>query len=404
MRMRSIVSSLLVVCALSIASARAGVIVVAAAGGGNFGNIAPAVAAASDGDVLLVKSGTYSGFTINNKALAIVADTGAHVVVQEQVRVQNLSLARNVLLVGLDVHPLANAALNALVLLTNSGSVRIQDCTLTGSFTTGLSFPAVVHGVEVVLGDDLAFTRCTLSGGRADYEGGHGLTANWSRIALHTSDLLGSRAGDGGYGYLGGDGAQLTGNIDLFASGCTFRGGNGSASTMWCPWGGAGIATTWVAQLFLQNSQVAAGAYGSCPYPHGAPQAYRFGGTTTVTRVEGRSRALIAPAVTREQNALTFDFTGAPGDQVELVLGDATRFLLRPDLHGVSLVRRRSTGVVVPVGIVAGNGTLSWSMPIGDLGSGVQARVIHAQALFTNVSGDGFLSSPAEIVLLDSAF
>ena len=51
------------------------VLIVDASGGGDYVDIQPAVDAAGQRDTLLVKAGTYGGFTISNKSLNLVADS-----------------------------------------------------------------------------------------------------------------------------------------------------------------------------------------------------------------------------------------------------------------------------------------------------------------------------------------
>src|SRR5262249_40423605 len=82
-------------------SALANVIVVNAAGGGNFMDIQSGVSSAFDGDTILVKPGTYAGFTINGKSVTVVADSGPAVNVQGAVFVSNLSASQVVVLSGL---------------------------------------------------------------------------------------------------------------------------------------------------------------------------------------------------------------------------------------------------------------------------------------------------------------
>src|SRR5690348_16293494 len=112
-------------------SARAGVLVVDPSGGpGTFGDDASAAAAESDGDVLLVKSGTYGGFTITNKALDLVADAGATVVVSGTVRVQSLATTRTFTMTGFEVVGIAH--FTAMSVESCAGTVRLQGCTLRG--------------------------------------------------------------------------------------------------------------------------------------------------------------------------------------------------------------------------------------------------------------------------------
>jgi hypothetical protein len=53
---------------------------------------------AAAGDVLLVKSGSYSGFAVANLSVAIVGDASANVQVNGTVQVRNLGASRTVVL------------------------------------------------------------------------------------------------------------------------------------------------------------------------------------------------------------------------------------------------------------------------------------------------------------------
>lgn len=394
-------------CVLSSRSATAGVRVVAPSGAA-YTQISAAVNAAVDDDVILVKSGTYAGFTIANKSLAVVADTGASVNIQQQVRVQSLAATRSVVLAGLRVFPIANAMADALVVSGNAGSVRVERCDLRGPYmtTTSLPIPIFAHGAFVESSTDVAFVDCSLRGGTStEYEGIHGLYSTTASIALHRTSLHGSLGGGADYyGYWGGDGAYLLGATLVVSSGCQFLGGPAATGSLVCWGGGDGIGAFETTQVFVQDSLLAPGRPAGCPSTVTTGLPYRLGPNATLTPVVGRARELHGPSLTREQHSLEMQFFGEPADRVELVLADGLRFQHRPDQHGVSLVRRRGASVVVSVGMIAGDGTLNWSLPIGELGPGVESSTIHAQAYFTDAAGSVFLSSPAELVLLDGAY
>src|SRR5688572_7456427 len=55
-------------------AARSDVVYVDASGSGQYTTIQPAVDAAVDGDVILVRSGTYPGFTIDQRRVFVIAD------------------------------------------------------------------------------------------------------------------------------------------------------------------------------------------------------------------------------------------------------------------------------------------------------------------------------------------
>src|SRR5688572_17225523 len=81
--------------------ARAGNVHVVDLHGTGLTQIQSGVDAAVDGDVVLVKSGTYASFVVPNKGLAIVADTGADVRVLGAIRARNLAAGKTLLLANL---------------------------------------------------------------------------------------------------------------------------------------------------------------------------------------------------------------------------------------------------------------------------------------------------------------
>lgn len=101
----SCLRSALAALALAALSPAQNTIVVDAAAGGDFTDIPPAVAAAGDGDVILVRAGTYSLFTVDGKALAIVGAAGVQVGdagTLGSVTVSNLPAGRDLVLADLD--------------------------------------------------------------------------------------------------------------------------------------------------------------------------------------------------------------------------------------------------------------------------------------------------------------
>src|SRR6188474_1656426 len=75
--------------------------VVDANGGGDFADIQPAVDAAGEGDVILVRGGHYSSFSVSGKDLVIVAETGATPAVDGALRARNLIASQTLVISGL---------------------------------------------------------------------------------------------------------------------------------------------------------------------------------------------------------------------------------------------------------------------------------------------------------------
>src|SRR5262245_36286230 len=95
-----------VLCAAMIlgpsALARANVLIVDANGApGTFTTLQAACDAAAEGDTVLIKSGTYAGFAVADKALTVATDSNAYVQIYGAVRVRNLAAGKTAVLIGL---------------------------------------------------------------------------------------------------------------------------------------------------------------------------------------------------------------------------------------------------------------------------------------------------------------
>ncbi len=421
---RTLIASSLLLALVS--RSRASVIVVDAAGGGAFTALAPAIASAVDGDLVLVKSGSYASFSVTNRALDIIADDGANVIVNGTVQIVNLAATREVSLAGFDVRALAGA--NALVLSNCAGSVRIQDCALlAGAHADCSNANASRAAARLVNSLDASFARCTLTGAAAEEEylysgsGGSGVDLLGARCAFYDSTISGGRGADFrgtctplyGYGYAGegGPGLSAFNTGFIFASRCTFTGGRGGDLVGFPPGSGGfeGCAgPAWSIAGFPGGAQrvldtlLAAGGNGVPHYHCGVPQA--LAGGPAPRTLAGVARRMSASRVTRELGLLHLDFTGIAGDRVELLIAERSAFLDQPALRGVSLVRRVKPQPVLLAGTVPASGTLTLDVPIAELGPGVASRRFVAQALFLEPGGAATLSTPAVLALLDAAY
>ena len=215
--------SILTAIAWFSAAAHADVIVVAQDGSGDFTQINQAIVQASDGDTLLVRSGTYSPFVVPNLALEIVADEGASVTIHGYAAVTGLAAEKSVLLSGLT----AAAQLPVhygLYLQGNQGSVRVLGCTFEGYAPPEQGcedFGDTEPGGNAVYVTIIAATRlddlhcqrrdgsdsdsylCLDTGGK----GGDGIRAMSSTVTLYDCTVHGGAGGTSGYGGFGGAGS-----------------------------------------------------------------------------------------------------------------------------------------------------------------------------------------------------
>lgn len=247
--------TLTVLTAALLASPRAlaggGVLIVDDDGGPgvDFTDIPPAVAAALDGDRILVRDGDYSAFTVDGKTLTVRA-TGSDAGIDGLVRLRNGAPDTVMRLIGFRL----DSTERALLIESNLGPISVTDCVLSGG--NGANDPAPggtfdgFAAVEVLDCAAVSFIDCEAEGGfgadlfDADHEtgataGGPGLsmgadsnvyaydsvfTGGFGGSVDDTEDLPGAR---------GGHGASMVDGF-LFAEGCTFRGRSGGSGGCGC--------------------------------------------------------------------------------------------------------------------------------------------------------------------------
>jgi hypothetical protein len=412
------------------ATARANVLVVSATGGAPYIDIQSAVDAATNGDTILVKSGTYDSFFIANKALVVVADTNANVIVNNGVQVRSLAVDRDVVLAGMTLHGDPNATDwhgNGLYLKSDLGSVRIR-CTIYGATSAMASFTQPTFaGAQVVSCSDVAFEGSSLHGGVTSYATGAGLDATGSHIAMYDTSAYGGSGLPADCasetGAFGGAGVTLASSF-LFASNATFQGGaggNGVQGILCGGWpgnggnGGAGIliaSSTPGSDAELLNVQLvgASGGFGGFgglfngdPGQPGSPSVVADG--STLNTLSGPQRSMTAASVVRELAPLALSFHGQLGDTVGVYIATSTAFHFLPAQEGVKLVSADHAPVYAALlGSADASGNLSTNLSFPDLGTGVQSKEIYLQAIVITSQGSRILGSPISVTVLDSAF
>src|SRR5262249_49678986 len=133
------------------------------AGPGVFSTqVQPAVAAAADGDLILVRLGTYDGFTVDGKALTIVAESPGDAKFKSSIVVKNLSIAQGVLLEGL-IGATTQIG-NGLELSNDAGPVWVERCEFKGIATYVFPYVAA-HGVSIDHCDSVTIQNAFATGG-----------------------------------------------------------------------------------------------------------------------------------------------------------------------------------------------------------------------------------------------
>ena len=405
---------------------------------GAHAGIQDAVDAAADGDVILVASGEYAAVTITNKALTVVADTGALVQVRGGLVVQSLSPGRNVVLRGLEVDNFSSTGpfLAGLSLFFNQGSLRVETCRFEGNsqlFTLGANTP----GARVLGCSDAAFRDCVFvggnggSGGLAGAPGSPGLDVEGSEVTLHGGEV------HGGVGAFGGNGP--TGSVDeaqgnrggpalrlrdasLFASGVPMLGGSGGgggtcggAVTEPGDGGSGGHAVELMGASALFRNQRCeleggpGGPGGDARFPlclssgSAGPdgEVLLEGGGLHLT-VPGTPRGFDALMPQRENVPFGVALEGLPGEFVALLNSPAVGTSYEPGAQGQLLLSTLFD--LELVGVVPPSGTLAFATSFPSLGPGVEGLTLFVQSLFVDGNGQLTLGPGLAPVVVDASF
>jgi len=416
--------------ALLVPMTRAGnVLVVDTNGGGQFFRIQRAIDAASDGDTILVKTGVYPGFTIDDKSVAVVADTGQDVSVAGGVLIRDLAAYRDVLLLGLTIaqNTPNQSPASAVYLYHNDGSVRFEECLLQG---VGGGVPSG-DGADVHYSADVAFARCQLVGGSEGFAGS-GLDCEDSRVALYDSSFQGGTSSDhfgfdghcygadGGRGLWAHDGVPAFSTF-VFAAGSSFAGGNGGSGGfgpgIGCQCGndtGSGGWGLWAdvgAPVHLLDDAFAGGHAGTSPpcvtccFTLGGccPGSDGFGFHGPGAEFfDGGSRHLGIASPQRENSTVPLRLDGAAGDMAYLFLSSRTSFRFVAGYRGVQLTQQ--PGPPMFLGTLDSAGVLNGQLHLPELGIGEPSATLFLQAAVRDLQGRWTFSSPVSLVVLDQAF
>lgn len=387
-------------------AATAGVLVVDDNGGAGVTHtqISAAVAAALDNDLILVKSGTYAGFSVNNKALVITADLG-HVVLADQVGVSNLAASKSVTISGITIS--GNSGGIGLDMAANMGPILIERCSISGS---GIPIFQINTGMRVSNCQNVTLSLCSVSvaSGSGTY---NGLDAFNSSVHVYESTIQGGH-GDPVItaGFPGGNGMQLSGGF-LFASGSSFTGGNGGPGTitspfMLCTNGGPGGHGLVMGSTPAPNAKIvdctfaggAGGAPGGPACTAGAPGQGTVVNSGSIATFPYAARTYDIPSPVREGQTGFISLAGDPGEFVWIFLS-FTHAPAYSDLWKGTLLPG-APQLVFFIGALPPSGTVTFNVPV-PINPATVSGALYEQALYYTAAKGFVASNPRLGVVLD---
>jgi hypothetical protein len=362
--------------------------------GTDFVDVQPALNAAVDGDLVLVRPGLYSGFELVGKSVSIAADIDGASIVLGSSAVRDLPAGRSASLRGLRI---VGTGGSALELTDCAGIVWLEACVVRGDQGDGFLGSPTFHpdghaGTSVEDCASAIFMRCTFEGGGgADFapvfstrgDGGDGVDAVGARVTSYECVFIG---GDGGSvastlvaddGGTGGLGLALDAGYAM-ASDCRFEGGVGGIGGLvpgtpaTCGAGGDGgdalgqhAPATGPVDVRLLACTFSPGAPGpgfdppTCPAGSpGDSTALLFG---SIDGLVGQPVSHRAASPVRAGQPITFTIGGEPGAFVVLGVAAGPADLFVPDFNG-SLVLDANAFVLFP-GFVGLDGALTSTWP-----------------------------------------
>ncbi|MBM3976281.1 MAG: hypothetical protein FJ299_04745 [Planctomycetes bacterium] len=412
----------------------------AAGPGVDFVGLQAGIDGASDGDILLVKSGVYPGFHVLGKGLTITGDTSALIAISSGSSVRGLGPAQHVVLqrLGLLQGPHASAtvlAAEGLVIKNCAGSVWIGDLEVAGGNGTLGTFsnPGIAHGsfgIAIENASAVVLESVVVRGGHgADLEDedvshfpGSGASAARAQGATLVAHACQFRGGDGGHnldtdpapGGAGGHGLHvLVGSAhvagSLLAGGKGGFGGDEGGFGGGCGGGGNGgdglriegpAASASTLDLSASGGTPGGGGLGGCsPGSPGLPIRVVAGGSHVP--LAGPSIDLALPSPLREGEPAHVGFAAAAGWHGWIAYSATPAAVELPGWIGVLVLA--PPAVLVPLGVLPAGGSSSIPFTPGELGAGIESVLLRAQVVALDPATlQVTLGAPSALVLLDA--
>jgi hypothetical protein len=384
--------------------------------GVDFATIQAAVNASSDGDLILVRSGGYSTFTIDGKRLTVTADAGASAFVNLRAFAQNLAPTDSVVLRGLG-HDSTPAYSDFGFRFTNcAGPIWVED----SKFRTS---PGVAC-VDAQSSLSIALLRCTTeqTSGFPLFSAPLGcVQASDSGVQIFDCDFEGLISDSPGCGFAPTiHGVWASGASSLFASGSAFKGGDvaGCQDSLFgfCSGlpAGSGLALDNAASAVTLDCALVGGqSMGSTccsppgftcgPGPQGAPVTLGLGASHLVLEEVSRSFEVGSPIRAGQTAQLTI--SGYPGDLVVMLYSYRQEHAYVPGTGTllVPLALGTETGIVI-LGTMGGTGVLQTAVPFGLFPPELEFFELFLQPAFINSQLVVILGGGSVLDVLNQAF
>lgn len=341
-------------------------------------DIQPAVNAAADGDVILVKNGggTANSWSITGKSLSLVGDGGPTTWLAPGL-ITGLAATQRVIVRDLQI-------VLRLEITNNAGPVWIEDCSI---FTTFFLTQGPNPIVRVSGCNSVTLQRCTVTGFQVDPPSSPAFLSAASNIYIFDSTIRGATGPD--FTSLfpsmkGAAGARIEGGF-MFASGTQFLGGMGG--TYFCcsdptspgqP-GGEGLIVVG-ASANLLGCSLSGGQGSSGPGGVGANGAPWTG--TPPVFLGGTPRHFDMSSPVREQQLTTATVKGLQGEGVAMIVSLASspgayiagfKGALLVDVAGADAIH---LGTLSPLGTLAVSFTAP-NLPPAVMGANVYLQAVH---------------------------
>lgn len=435
-----IVALLIAVTALAV-PLRAGVVVVDQGGTpGTFPTVAAGLAAAAEGDIVLVTGAGTVNFPedveILGMSVSLIADEGVVPRIRS-LEIRLVGVGQAVLVRGFEIgmFPLASTG-EGLRIIGCDGTVRLEDCGVQGRGGSAGSVSPFMgafdgwRGASIVECADIVAHRCTFGGGSGgtvfdeDVEltvsdGADGALVYESDAVFTECAFVGGTGGSmldtlPTTGGRGGTALSIDSSRVILEGGSATGGNGGSADcdVFGCGNGGGGgdgihqdgAAAELVRRdvLLTGGTGGAAGGFGAFPGANGDPLAIDAG-TAIAFPAPARGFTVSSPA--REGGIITFTFDGETGDAMLLWIGLKTGQILKPAYQGAWIGTGDFLVAALPAGVVATGGVpLVLAVPVPALPPGVEDVALVAQSATIPAGGGGLLGPASFLTLLDEAF